>query len=1378
MNRGDDQVSLNIFDLIDSICREFRTEWKLGNRPQLEKFLARVPKNAQANLFYNLLDAEIRYRKRLGDTPTSAEYLKKYADFSNQIRQAFDESTFGSLEEVASQSSLGGNADAVTQTHEMPAANRLGDYELIRELGRGGFGVVYEAKHIKRGNRVALKTLPTGVDGQELNADRLHRFRKEFRSLSEVNHPNLVGMQTLEVDGAQWFFTMDLIEGEDFLSYVRPMGQLNEDRLRSAIKQLAGGIVFLHQCKIVHRDLKPSNVLVDQQGRVVILDFGLVAQLQTQTDLTVSRSGMFAGTPRYAAPEQMFGQRSEASDWYAFGTMLYEALTGQPPFTGKQMELLRKKHSEDPPRLAGQMEIRIANDLSKLVDGLLKRNPSQRLESRDIAHILCLNLDTRSFGSTAGSTGSTGSDGEDQIEFELPSEEEIVLIGREDQLAQLNAAQEELLAATKPIVAWVKGLSGEGKSSLVEEFLRPIRRNPEMGVLAGRCYDQESVPFKVIDSQIDSLVHFLRSRSKSEVESWLPPDIEMLAKIFPILRRVKGIHERSKTTRANVPEQQVRNLAFAALKDLLFAISETFPLVLFVDDLQWGDADSAEMMVRLLSPPRPPRLMFVGSFRSDEIAESGFLREWNEQSKISADLECREILVEPLSKTECMAFLKSRLGRDFENSDSQKEEIYCESQGNPYFLEQLIETFDQDAKDFESIPMAQIIERRLSRAPLGAKQLLEWMAVYGKAISMSEISEFVEAEIDVVSTLTHMRSERLVRLIGNKLEAKVDTYHDKIRESVIANLPPKKRRIQHLRIAESLELNRRERIEGDDNQSHQTDELFELARHFLEAEDERAFKYQLCAGQFALQGYAIEIALAHFQTAEKIRGTRLSKSDEFALQFGLAKTLCAVGHLDEAHKKFEFALDIASNDIDRSTCLYSMAEINWQKNDYERTWTQIRSAFKEIGESFPKTKFGRLVKFALAATVFHLIPSWIIRTKDNHRARIRWAASMYRGLVGTIGQQDIPAFMLGCTATAARAKFSEDPEEKSASFGAYGYLLSFVGLGFIARRVISTAKREAEKSGYLVHFHGFTGTHYYATGQLEAAEEYLDLCCNFYRRSGEYMRWQYEHIFWHLWAIRGSSARILKHAKFENEVASVANAKIILAFSKYGLAEGLARQGNTRDAIPLVDSAVSDLKAANVEFGYCIALIQQSKVYLQSGDYETARQSLAETIRELPKLRYVELTAPAFALWVETALGPNWSSRTRNVESGIKLSLAIHVARFSGWLFPSHLAAAFRMRGRYAASRGKTKRANRYFDRSISAAKKVGAQYELARAMIDKSMIEQDSSINREQGLRLLESLGCVLPESEVDNLEIDPREHHARAAAAAKKCESSWSDS
>ena len=442
---------------------------------------------------------------------------------------------------------------------------RIGEYELVRELGRGGFGIVYEAKHLRRGDRLALKTLPPNLEDQSnpiQNAERLHKFRREFRSLAEINHPNLIGMQTLEVADGQWFFTMDLVEGVDFLEYVRPNGTLDEPRLRKALSQMVRGIAALHDRGIVHRDLKPSNVLVSHDGRVTILDFGLVAELQRTANQTVSmRSRQFAGTPRYAAPEQISGTRSPASDWYALGVLIYEALTGTAPIDGSYVEMMLKKQSEPAPRLSETTELPL--DLATLVDQLLQIDPEARPTLQQIREALGIESET-----TQEDSSGTSSD----LTFASSNE---ILVGRELQISQLEAAFEELVSKQQSVITMIGGRSGEGKSTLANKFLEPLRLNNKAIVLAGRCYDRESVPFKAIDTLIDALVAFFRSRPSDEIQSWLPDDMAMLAHLFPVLRRVGAIADRSHPEIRGIDSRQIRYRAFNAFRDLLITISRT-----------------------------------------------------------------------------------------------------------------------------------------------------------------------------------------------------------------------------------------------------------------------------------------------------------------------------------------------------------------------------------------------------------------------------------------------------------------------------------------------------------------------------------------------------------------------------------------------------------------------------------------------------------------------------------------------------------------------------------------------------------------------------------------------------------------------------------
>ena len=280
-----------------------------------------------------------------------------------------------------------------------PGSGGLGAaYEILGLLGRGGMGIVYRAYDRKRDQVVALKTVRRPDPGM------LFSIKQEFRTLADVSHPNLVTLYELTCDGRVWFFTMELIDGVDFLTFVRSPGALPDGglsasdtvrlaaaeetapapgqsslrfgRLRMALRQLAAGVMALHGAGKLHRDIKPSNILVTGQGRVVLLDFGLIAELESMCpgpDASPRRLGTIA----YMSPEQAAGRAlSRASDWYSVGVVLYEALTGRLPYVGRPSEVLEAKERSEPK--APHMQILgLPGDLDALCVDLLRRNPEE-----------------------------------------------------------------------------------------------------------------------------------------------------------------------------------------------------------------------------------------------------------------------------------------------------------------------------------------------------------------------------------------------------------------------------------------------------------------------------------------------------------------------------------------------------------------------------------------------------------------------------------------------------------------------------------------------------------------------------------------------------------------------------------------------------------------------------------------------------------------------------------------------------------------------------------------------------------------------------------------------------------------------------------------
>lgn len=895
-------------------------------------------------------------------------------------------------------------------------------FEVRRCLGSGAFGVVYEAFDRASRTRVALKLPHAG------SAQGLYLFKQEFRSLADVTHRNLATLFELHTDRDRWFFTMELVDGPHILDYLRKapqaLGESSTDthstgprtaglgtpgptdrtgqgiadlvmderleapvlpspprdyaHVRAVFRQLAEGLAALHAAGMLHRDLKPSNVLVTRAGRVVILDFGLV------TDLEASRGGDpfegLAGTPAYIAPEQVAGQpATSASDWYSVGVLLYQILTGRLPFAGTSRVLLAQKLQQDPlePRL---LVPGTPSDLEELCLGLLCRDPEIRLGGVDILERFQVPTGARDVAFEARTRG-------------------LSLVGRDGELDILLEGF-RLTRGGRTVATLLHGESGTGKSYLARGFLREVLKLDDRAVvLQGRCYEQESVPFKALDSLVDALSQHLKQVPAKEAEAVLPRHTRALARLFPVLNQVPSIAEAS--SESDVPDaQELRRRAFGALRELLRRMALRHPLVLLIDDIHWGDLDSVALLADLLHPPDPPQVMLVLCYRGEDEGGSPVLRELlprlTESVTILQDVELRA-----LSGPEARLLARALLGALTPETQELAEWIAEESRGSPFFIQELAQHVRRERPEAQAAGGQRLeayIRMRVEELPEEARNLLRTLAVAGYPLSWEVLHRAAQVDQESIGLLTGLRSGRLIRIRGGFTERMLETYHDRIRTAVVRFLDPLELRRTHRALAEVLEAG-------------PTPDPQALARHFEEAgEPRRAAHYAVQAAGQAETALAFDRAAMLYRKALALRPSTDPTAPPLWKQ--LADALANAGRSGEAAEAYLRATeDVPAEEKNRLQ--RRAAEEYFRSGQIDTGIRTLEAVLATVGARLPSGQAAALasllwnrLRLRFRGFRFRERVSADIRRGVLERVDIHWAVVMGLGPVDALRSAD------------------------------------------------------------------------------------------------------------------------------------------------------------------------------------------------------------------------------------------------------------------------------------------------------------------------------------------------------------------------------------
>jgi serine/threonine protein kinase len=914
-------------------------------------------------------------------------------------------------------------------------------FQVLRRLGMGGMGVVYEAADRERNTRVALKTLI------RMAPETLLRLKNEFRALQDIHHPNLVSLGELQESRGRWFFTMELIEGVDFLRWVRPLQPppveslidgptrvdrppsgghtpappvvskpgYDEARLRGALGQLSRGLMALHAARKVHRDVKPSNILVTANGRTVILDFGLVLDAAPRVF-----EPRLAGTVAFMAPEQGGPAAvGPQADWYSVGVLLYLALTGRLPIDGPADELLALKQKTDA-ALPSTLVPAVPRDLDALCAHLLRRNPTDRAGGGDVLRALGL-----------------------EAAQEITSR--LAFVGRKSELEALAGALRDSEGG-HPVTVLVSGESGVGKSMLVRAFTDSSAADEQLVVLAGRCYERESVPYKAFDQVVDSLARFMQRRTDAEAAALLPRMASLLGKVFPVLTGVRAFADAPPAPEGMDPKE-LRGRVFAAMRELLLRLGDRRRVVCVIDDLQWADDDSLALLAEILRAPEAPRLLLVATVRTASEAAAGTLTPTDIEARLRTEVRRLELSNLPPADARELAELLARQSRGAVDAQA----VAREAGGHPLFIDALVR-HRRPAGDRGAVRLDDALLARVDALDQRARLLVELIAVAGGPLRQDVAAHAAELEwAHFDEAVAVLRGANLVRTAGAHNSDPVEPYHDRVRESVRSRLGAAEEAAHHRRLAQSLEA-----AGGADAEA--------LTTHWRGAGDlERATRFAVVAAAQAERALAFDRAARLYRLALKMRPAEDEQGQRLRTQLGEA--LAHAGRGAEAAEAFGAAAVLARGD-DALALQWRAAEQLLFSGHVDAGLERLRPALAAIGMGIAKTPGSQLLSMLFRRARLRLRGIGFRRRDDVSAADLLLIDRCFAISLGLLWVDVIPGVDFS-TRTLLLALASGDQMRVARSLAIDGGILATAGPRMQKRteHVLALARKLADEAG-------------------------------------------------------------------------------------------------------------------------------------------------------------------------------------------------------------------------------------------------------------------------------------------------------------------------
>jgi serine/threonine protein kinase/signal transduction histidine kinase len=1203
-------------------------------------------------------------------------------------------------------------------------------YHITGQLGEGGMSVVFKAIDRVANQNVVLKLMKEGVTSS--HSEDVIRFKREIEIVTKFNHPNIVKVYRSGEFENKPYIVMELLTGDHLGNLLHNGIQLNCWEIVTIIKQITETLIYVHSNGVIHRDLKPTNIMVAKEDgpiRVKLLDFGIAFIMEFGA---IKEKREILGTFGYMSPEAtgiLDYRMDERSDLYSLGVIFYHLLTSQLPFTGDHIHQIIHRQVALIPPSPRKINKEIPPVLEAIVLKLLQKDPDLRYQS---ARGLWADLERYQNGESQFEIGSQ----DQKIKLTYQTR----LVGRDTEFASIK----ELIAKAKSghgSICLVKGEAGIGKSRLIEEIRNFVYEMDEL-FISGRCLNyQNKTPYQPFKDAVDDYLGKLEKEDETAKSAginrlknrWLDFG-EIIIKLNPRLKKYIGI-----------PNKLVALEAERENKRFLMALADFFGnlaspgkiCVLFLDDLQWADEGSFNLLQELLPRIGSSNLLILGAYRDNEIhPEHGLERLKREATETGAALS--EIKLDPLDPERLNKLIAYLLGEKAEKLRNLTSYVLDKSGGNPFFTINLIRELVENKaiswkegywkEDWEvlrrmpvSSTMLNIILRRIENLTPEQNSLLSKGAVIGREFEIGLLYQLTDLSPATVVTL-------IDQFIANQLlerslsRGKVLFVHDRVRDAFYHRLTDTQRQEIHLKIAATIEKT-----------SDNLDEVvFNLAHHYAEGGDrEKTLQFMLPAADKARKSFANEEAIKYYKTVINIlESKQLQNSQWFHAQENLAEVCLTVGKFEEVIAISGQLLPLAANPLAKARIYKKIGVAYFKKGDWAQCEHNLAKGLELLGEKIPRTKLDIIFSLGIELAK-HLSSGLSAALVHQHRPKpakdidqeiiLIYITLNWMYILCDVGK--LPCNVLRMLNIAEnRIGHSIELGMSMVAYAGACMAIPLFNRAFQYHKKALNMRKELRDEWGAAQSLQLLGFNYCWAGNNQESIAHLEQAKTIFQKLGD---------MWELGTtLDGLGYSYYCISDYDNSLKAVHQYLEISRKLKnfYGISGALAdyagrliEKGDLGKAQELLAEAQKISREHNIAYTYCYALFHLGYLELERNNYDTAIESLElakKVCHENHLLRscVVNLFSFLAEAWINR-------SRERNFNRNIpvskpemkKILLRCREAVKETKPWPNHYGGALRAMANFYWLIRKNSRAEKYFRKSMTHDQKINRRFELAK---------------------------------------------------------------